>query len=63
MAEPKICPIFFANKTFPVCRGDVCAWWSNYAKECSLPLIADILADSSICQNVWNNPELLEGEG
>lgn len=58
----KDCPMMIGKKANPRCMGEKCAWWNNYAKECSIPLIADILADSSICKNSWDNPELLESK-
>lgn len=61
----KVCPIMCAgaNQSVCYCIGRDCAWWCEFAEDCSVPLIAGILADSSICQNGWNNPELWEGEG
>ena len=52
----KACPIMVAgaNMARAICIEEHCAWWSKYAGCCSVPLIADILADSTICQSVWN---------
>lgn len=50
----KICPIRYSGSGLGVsCLGEDCAWWQEYAKECAVPLMAGILADSTICQNVW----------
>lgn len=50
----KICPLRTAR---PVdasqCIGENCAWWCKFAKQCAVPLAAEILADSDICNNVW----------
>lgn len=35
------------------CIGKDCAWWLPYANGCALPVVAEILADSTICQNVF----------
>lgn len=61
--KTKVCPMLIGKKANPLCIGEYCAWWCKFAEDCSVPLIAGILADSSICQNGWNNPELWEGEG
>lgn len=57
MKKFKVCPLRCADKTKPIayCMGDACAWWCDWAKECAIPLTAGILADSSICQNTWND--------
>ncbi len=48
------------DKTCPIsgkkCIGENCAWWLNFADDCSTPIIASILADSSICRNVYEKP-------
>lgn len=49
------------DKTCPIsgkkCIGENCAWWLNFADDCSTPIIASILADSSICRNVYSPKE------
>lgn len=35
------------------CLGKRCAFYAKYAESCSVPLIANILADSDICRNIW----------
>lgn len=53
--EPKkICPIRYAGQGLGCgCLGEDCAWWQDFAKECAVSVMAGILADSTICQNVW----------
>ena len=56
MAEHgKYCPIMVAgaNTYVSQCIGKDCAWWLPYANDCALPVVAGILADSTICQNVF----------
>lgn len=54
-AEIKPCPILVASPRMEgtLCMQEHCAWWSKYAKCCSIPIIADILADSTICQSIF----------
>lgn len=49
----KICPI--RNDT---CTKD-CAWWCEFGRECAVPLLAGMFADSDICRNVfdWDGDE------
>lgn len=35
------------------CIGKHCAWWCEFANQCAIPLMAEILADSDICNNVF----------
>ena len=51
----KYCPIMVAgaNTYVSQCIGKDCAWWLPYANDCALPVVAEILADSTICQNVF----------
>ena len=56
MAEHgKYCPIMVAggNTHVSQCIGKDCVWWLPYANDCALPVVAGILADSKICQNVF----------
>ena len=60
MAKSKSCPIRipfqYSNREHCLdakCIGKDCAWWSGWAQDCSIPLIAGILADSTICRNEW----------
>ena len=51
MAEHgKYCPIMVAgaNTHVSLCIGKDCAWWLPYANDCALPVVAGILADSTI---------------
>lgn len=51
MAEHgKYCPIMVAGANAYVsgCIGKDCAWWLPYANDCALPVVARILADSTI---------------
>lgn len=52
MEKGKICPL-----TRGKCTGDLCAWWCAFAKDCAVPLLACIMADSSVCQNVWEKED------
>lgn len=59
MKDTKVCPICVAGANDYVCyciRED-CAWWAEWANECSVPLIAGMFADSTICQNVFEAQE------
>lgn len=52
--ELKPCPMLFASNTpSAYCIGKDCAWWCEFADCCAVPLVAGILADSSICQTPW----------
>lgn len=53
MAENKACPIMICSCTSAMCIGKQCAWWCEFAKECSIPLLAGMFADSEICRNVF----------
>lgn len=44
----KLCPFGWTH-----CAKEVCEWWLEFANSCAIPLTACILADSTICQNVW----------
>lgn len=56
MPELKPCPILVASPRMggTLCIQQHCAWWCEFAECCSIPLVAGILADSTICQNIWN---------
>ena len=52
--EKKYCPIMISSHaTSGECIGSDCAWWANYANDCSIPLLAGMFADSEICRNVF----------
>lgn len=52
----KPCPMMIAHygENAADCIGERCAWWCEFAGDCSVPLIAGILADSTICNSVFN---------
>lgn len=50
-AKDKICPM-----SGNLCMQDQCAWWSDFANYCSVPLLAGMFADSSICRTVFLVP-------
>lgn len=50
----KVCPIMWATVgTTGKCIKENCEWWLPFAGICAVPLVAGILADSTICQNVF----------
>ena len=52
----KVCPIaaFGGNMhTSAYCIGKDCAWWCEFADSCAVPLMTEILADSTICQTIF----------
>ena len=54
----KYCPLAMfneQNRNTPKCAENYCAWWCDWAKSCSIPLLTGMFADSSICQNVFEN--------
>lgn len=46
--KDKFCPI-----TRQKCKAEKCGWWCGWAKDCAVPLLAGMFADSEICRNVW----------
>lgn len=46
--KDKLCPI-----RCTVCVQEKCGWWCGWAKDCAVPLLAGIMADSSVCQTKW----------
>ena len=60
MKDTKICPICAAGANDFVsccyCIREDCAWWAEWANDCSVPVIAGILADSTICRNEFSEP-------
>lgn len=52
MEKGKICPL-----TREECAGDLCAWWCAFGDDCALPLLACIMADSTVCQNIWEKED------
>lgn len=53
--EPKVCPILLAgsNRFDSHCIGKDCVWFLNFTNDCAVPVTAGILADSTICQNIF----------
>lgn len=51
----KVCPIRAAtmHAMNADCIREYCAWWCKFAGQCAIPLAAEILADSDICNNVF----------
>lgn len=50
----KFCP-FMINKGNGRCIGEDCSWWCKWANDCSVPLLAGMFADSTVCQSVFDN--------
>ena len=44
----KFCPLRGCK-----CNPDDCAWWCDFAKDCAVPLMAGMFADSEICNTVF----------
>ena len=54
MENKKECPFrTTSNYLFTECIGKGCMWWREYAKDCAIPLLADMFADSEICRSVF----------
>lgn len=54
-SKEKNCPILSApSSDWEKCVGEKCAFWCSFAQDCAVPLVAGILADSSINQVKWN---------
>ena len=41
-----VCPLFQDD-----CIEKACAFWCQWGKDCSIPLLAGMFADSEICRN------------
>lgn len=52
-SKEKFCPVISTDGYYK-CKGAECAWWCDFAQDCAIPLVAGILADSSINQVKWN---------
>ena len=39
------------------CAGGLCALWRAFGDDCDLLLLPCIMADSSVCQNVWEKED------
>ncbi len=49
----KVCPLCLGGGIRCKCLKERCAWWLPFANDCAVPTIAGILADSTICQNTF----------
>ena len=51
----KYCPIREANNktSFIECMKASCMWWREYAKDCAIPLLTDMFADSETCNTFF----------
>lgn len=47
-AKDKVCPM-----SGRPCKEEACAWWCKFAKDCAVPLLAGMFADSDVCNNRW----------
>lgn len=47
MLQPKICPIM-SSRVNGMCIGGKCAWWNDWGRCCSIPMLAETLADRSV---------------
>lgn len=56
----KYCPIREANneRFYAECMKGACMWWREYAKDCAIPLLADMFADSKICNTVFEQDKV-----
>lgn len=56
MENKKECPFRMnSNYLFKDCIGASCMWWREYARDCAIPLLADMFADSEICRSVFTD--------
>ena len=52
--KEKLCPFKFNGKQEQgKCQGEICAFWCEFANGCAVPLLAGMFADSTICQDVF----------
>ena len=52
----KFCPLMVSGGNMhvpPHCIKEECTWYCVFAKECAIPLIAGMFADSDICNNIF----------
>lgn len=63
MSKRKFCPLTAAGGNIVGgCIKEECAWWCDFAKDCSVPLLAEMFADSEICRNVFGADQRMEME-
>lgn len=48
----RMCPLLQDD-----CIGKTCAFWCHWAKDCSVPLLAGMFADSEICRNTFERED------
>lgn len=62
--EEKLCPFAFSSGQYKEkkCKGSLCSFWCEFANRCSIPLLAEMFADSTICQNMFNNVDKEENK-
>lgn len=48
----KVCPLRM-RYAYPYCLGEECAWWLDVPEDCAFPVMAGVLADSSISKSAW----------
>lgn len=51
-SKNKICPLLKDRD----CIENSCAFWCDFAQDCSVPLLAGMFADSSVCKTVFGVP-------
>lgn len=56
-ARGKVCPFKTHNVVNIFCDEASCAWWCSFAKDCAVPLLAGMFADSNACNNIFENGE------
>lgn len=50
----KACPLFISGSVPQArCIGTDCAFWCGFSEDCAITTIAGILADSTICRNIF----------
>lgn len=53
MGEEKYCPLMIAGGNMQIsgkCLGKNCAWYKEYIGACAISLLADMIADMTVCQ-------------
>lgn len=53
----KNCPLMISGGNHHIsglCIESDCAWWLPFAGDCAIPVAAGILADSTICNNIFD---------
>lgn len=58
-AKGKLCPLLRNQK----CMENSCAFWCEFAKDCSVPLLAGMFADSSVCNTIFDEEIKLHESG